>query len=172
LVTLGQVLRGARLRPGEFAFPSGGRIEDAPQMGWRGCHLDVARRFYGRAELERFLAILGWNKLNVFHWHLSDDEGWRVEIDAFPELTAEASWRGHGLDIPPLLGSGPERSGGYYAKDDVRTLVALGEQLGIEIVPEIDVPGHCHALLMALPQLRDPDETGVYHSIQGFPNNC
>lgn len=107
LVTLGQMQRGARLHPQSFSFPATGRIEDAPQMRWRGCHLDVARRFYARAELERFLAILSWNKLNVFHWHLSDDEAWRVEIDAYPELTARASWRGYGMDVPPLLGSGP-----------------------------------------------------------------
>lgn len=172
LITLGQMQRGARLHPQSFSFPAAGRIEDAPLMGWRGCHLDVARRFYAREELERFLAVLSWNKLNVFHWHLSDDEGWRVEIEVYPELTARAAWRGHGMDVPPLLGSGPERSGGYYSKDDIRALVALGEQLGVEIVPEIDVPGHCYAMLQAMPQLRDPGESGTYHSIQSFPNNC
>ncbi len=172
LVSLGQALRGARLYPQSYAFPAAGRIEDAPALAWRGCHLDVARRFYAGAELERFLCLMCWNKLNVFHWHLSDDEGWRVEIGAYPELTARAAWRGHGLDLPPLLGSGPERAGGYYARDDIRTLVRLGEALGIEIVPEIDMPGHCHALLQALPQLVDPGEGGAYHSVQGFANNC
>jgi len=172
LVSLGQVLRGARLYPQSYVFPTTGHIEDAPSLAWRGCHLDVARRFYARAELERFLAILCWNKLNVFHWHLSDDEAWRVEIAAYPELTARAAWRGHGLDIPPLLGSGPERSGGYYGRDDIRALVRLGETLCIEIVPEIDMPGHCHALLAALPELADPGESGRYHSVQGFANNC
>ena len=172
LITLGQVQRGARFHPQSFSFPAEGRIEDAPRMGWRGCHLDVARRFYACEELERFLAILSWNKLNVFHWHLSDDEAWRVEIDAYPELTASAAWRGYGMDVPPLLGAGPERTGGYYSKDDIRELVALGEELGVEIVPEIDVPGHCYAMLQALPQLKDPGENGLYHSIQSFPNNC
>jgi hexosaminidase len=172
LVTLGQMLRGARLYPGTFSFPTGGTIADAPAMSWRGTHLDVARQFYSSAEISRFLRVLAWNKLNRFHWHLSDDEAWRVEIDAYPALTEIGAWRGHGLPIPALLGSGGERSGGYYSKAAVREIVALGESLGIAIVPEIDVPGHCFAMLQAIPELRDPDEQGLYHSVQAFPNNC
>lgn len=171
LITLGQIARGARRERG-FAFPTGGRIEDAPEFGWRGSHLDVARRFYSAEEVAQFLAILAWNKLNVFHWHLSDDEAWRVEVEAFPELTGKAAWRGHGMAIPPLLGSGPERSGGYYPKETVRNLVGFAHTIGIEIVPEIDIPGHCYAMLQALSSIRDPGENGLYHSIQSFPNNC
>src|SRR5690606_4289787 len=92
LVTLGQILRGARHHPQSFVFPAHGVIEDSPAMRWRGCHLDVARRFYASEEIKQFLAILAWNKLNIFHWHLSDDEAWRVEIDAFPELTGIGAW--------------------------------------------------------------------------------
>jgi hexosaminidase len=172
LITLGQIQRGARLHAQSFSFPSSGRIEDSPQMRWRGCHLDVARRFYSSEEVKQFLAILAWNKLNIFHWHLSDDEAWRVEIDHYPALTDKAAWRGYGQDIPPLLGSGPEITGGFYTKDAIRDIVALGEDFGVEIVPEIDIPGHCFALLQAIPQLRDPGENGLYHSIQSFPNNC
>lgn len=172
LITLGQILRGARHHPQSFSFPTGGRIEDTPAMRWRGCHLDVARRFYSSEEIKQFLAVLAWNKLNVFHWHLSDDEAWRVEIDAFPQLTEVGAWRGYGLAIPPLLGTGPERTGGYYSKDAVRDIIDLAEDLGIDVVPEIDVPGHCYALLQAMPELRDAGENGVYHSIQSFPNNC
>ncbi len=172
LVTLGQILRGARRHLDRFSFPTAGRIEDAPVMAWRGCHLDVARRFYGRDEVEQFLAVLAWNKLNVLHWHLSDDEAWRVEIEAYPQLTEKAAWSGYGLPLPPLLGAGPERSGGYYTRQDIRAVVALAARFGIEVVPEIDMPGHCYALLTALPALRDPGENGLYHSIQSFPNNC
>jgi len=172
LITLGQILRGARLHLQSFSFPTAGTIRDEPQLGWRGCHWDVARRFYSTAEVSQFLRILAWNKLNRFHWHLSDDEAWRIEIDAYPELTAKAAWRGYGLLVPPLLGSGPEKTGGYYTKDAARQIIALGQNLGIEIVPEIDVPGHCYAMLEALPHLKDPGENGLYHSIQGFPNNC
>ncbi len=172
LITLGQMVRGGRLEPLRFEFPATGRIFDAPEHAWRGCHLDVARRFYGVREVAQFLRIMAWNKLNRFHWHLSDDEGWRLEVDAYPELTAIGAWRGYGLAIPPLLGTGPERSGGYYTKASVEELVVLGGDLGIEIVPEIDVPGHCYALLTAMPDLRDPREDELYHSVQGFPNNC
>ena len=172
LVTLGQMARGARHDRQAHLFPLAGHIEDAPAMGFRGCHLDVARRFYSVAEIRRFLAILAWNKLNRFHWHLSDDEAWRVEIAAFPQLTDIAAWRGHGLALPPLLGSGPERSGGYYDKADIAGIVALAGRFGIDVIPEIDVPGHCYALLAALPHLRDAGENGLYHSIQSFPNNC
>ncbi|MDB5506233.1 MAG: beta-N-acetylhexosaminidase [Devosia sp.] len=172
LITLGQVQRGSRLDADMFSFPTGGYIADAPAHGWRGMHLDVARRFYSTEEVKQFLRIMAWNKLNRFHWHLSDDEAWRVEIDAFPALTAIGAWRGFGLPIPPLLGSGPERAGGFYTKAAITEIVALAAELGIEIIPEIDVPGHCFALLQALPHLRDAGENGLYESIQSFPNNC
>ena len=172
LVTLGQIQRGARLHPQSYTFPTAGRIEDSPRLGWRGCMLDVARRLYSAEEVKQFIAILAWNKLNVLHLHLADDEAWRVEVEAFPELVDKAAFRGHGLELPPLLGSGPEATGGYYTKEAMGDIVALGEDFGVEIVPEFDMPGHCHALLQALPQLRDPGENGLYHSIQAFPNNC
>lgn len=172
LITLGQILRGARLHPSTFLFPLEGEIRDEPFMRWRGTHLDVARQFYSSAEIKQFLHILAWNKLNRFHWHLSDDEAWRVEIDAYPELISVGAWRGHGLPIPPLLGSGPEAHGGYYTKAAIRDIVGLAENLGIDVVPEIDMPGHCYSVLQSLPWLRDPQESGEYFSIQGFPNNC
>ena len=155
LITLGQIARGARRERG-FAFPTGGRIEDAPEMGWRGSHLDVARRFYSAEEMAQFLAILAWNKLNVLHWHLSDDEAWRVEIEAYPELTEKAAWRGYGMPIPPLLGSGPERSGGYYTKETVRNLVAVRARHRHRHRPRDRHPGPLlRACSQALPQLRD-----------------
>jgi hexosaminidase len=100
LVTLAQMARGARRRRQDHLFPAEGHIADAPQAGFRGCHLDVARRFYAVGEVRRFLAILAWNKLNRFHWHLSDDEAWRVEIAAFPALTARGAWRDPGENAP------------------------------------------------------------------------
>ena len=172
LITLGQILRGARLHPETYLFPAAGEIKDEPSLGWRGTHLDVARQFYSSAEVQRFLKILAWNKLNRFHWHLSDDEAWRVEIDAYPELTKIAAWRGHGHAVPSLLGSGAQSCGGYYSKAAIREIVSLADRLGIKVIPEIDVPGHCYAMLQAMPGLRDPGETGEYFSVQGFPNNC
>lgn len=172
LVTLAQMARGARRHPQSFSFPDGGTITDAPAFEWRGAHLDVARQFYASAEVEQFLAIMAWSKLNRFHWHLSEDEAWRIEIEAYPELTARGAFRGYGLPIPPLFGSSIHPSGGYYDKATVRALVARGAQWGIEVFPEIDVPGHSYALLAALPQLKDPGENGLYHSVQSYPNNC
>ncbi len=172
LITLGQILRGAKQYPDRLTFPTGGVIEDEPALGWRGTHLDVARQFYTSAEVERLLKLIAWSKMNRFHWHLSEDEGWRVEIDAFPTLTSVGAWRGYGKALPPLLGSGAHPVGGYYSKHAIRRIVALGQSLGIQIVPEIDMPGHCYAALQSLPQLRDPNEQGEYQSVQGFPNNC
>ena len=172
LITLGQILRGAKQHPNTLVFPSGGTISDEPGLVWRGTHLDVARQFYSGAEVSRLLKIIAWNKMNRFHWHLSEDEGWRIEISAFPELTQIGAWRGHGKALPPLLGSGPHPTGGYYSKPVIRQIVALAASLGIQVVPEIDIPGHCYAALQSLPHLRDPNEIGEYQSVQGFPNNC
>lgn len=171
LVTLGHMLRGARQYPGTFTFPTGGTIKDEPGFAFRGSHLDVARQFYTSAEVSRLLRIMAWNKMNKFHWHLTEDEAWRLEIDAYPQLTEVAAWRGHGKALPPLLGSGPQPSGGYYSKQSVREIVALADDLAIAVIPEIDMPGHFYAALQALPELRDPDEKGEYQSVQGFPNN-
>ncbi len=172
MITLGQILSGAKHHPTQFFFPAVGEIVDQPAMKYRGSHLDVARQFYTSAEVGQFISVLAWNKMNRFHWHLSDDEAWRIEIDAYPELTSIAAWRGHGLPIPPLLGSGPAKFGGYYTKTAIRDLVALASSFSVVVIPEIDIPGHCYCVLQALPHLRDPDETGSYSSIQVFPNNC
>ncbi|HLV82675.1 MAG TPA: beta-N-acetylhexosaminidase [Devosia sp.] len=171
LVTLGQILRGAKKHPQTFVFPTGGTIADEPGFAYRGCHLDVARQFYSSAEVSQLLKLLAWNKLNKFHWHLSEDEAWRIEIDAYPQLTEIGAWRGHGKALPPLLGSGPQPTGGYYSKDAVRQIVALADSLAIAVIPEIDIPGHSYATLQSLPELRDPAEQGEYQSVQGFPNN-
>jgi hexosaminidase len=172
LITLGQILRGAKAHPFDLVFPAAGTISDAPALGFRGTHLDVARQFYSSAEVAKLLKVIAWNKMNRFHWHLSEDEAWRLEIRAYPELTEIGAWRGHGLKVPPLLGSGPEPTGGFYTQAAVRELVTLAADLGIAIIPEIDIPGHCWAAIQALPWLADPDETGAYLSVQSFPNNC
>ncbi|HWJ74637.1 MAG TPA: beta-N-acetylhexosaminidase [Kaistia sp.] len=172
LITLGQILRGALRHPATFLFPASGMIADAPALSWRGTHLDVSRQFYSTGEIKALIRILAWNKMNRFHWHLSDDEAWRIEIDAYPALTEVAAWRGHGLALPPLLGTGPQKTGGYYTKAAIREIVAYAKSLGVTVVPEIDIPGHCYAMLKAIPELRDPGESGEYFSVQGFPNNC
>ncbi len=173
LTTLAQLLNGARREPGKFRFPVGGSISDAPRYGWRGCHLDVSRQFYPVADIARLIDILAWFKLNIFHWHLTDDEAWRLEIKAYPELTTIGVLRGPDEPLLPQLGNGAEPVGGFYSQNDVRALVAHAATLNVEIVPEIDIPGHSTATLAALQDLSDGQEAPEsYHSVQGYANNA
>jgi hexosaminidase len=171
-VTLGQMLRGARVRPAQFVLPLNGEIEDAPRFGWRGTLFDLSRRVYRIDALHRAADILAWHKLNRLHLHLTDDEGWRLEIPEYPELGEVAGWRGHGLALPPLFGSPATRHGAVYSHAEIARLVAHAASLGIVAVPEIDVPGHSFATLCALPRLKDPDEVGVYRDVHHYANNA
>ncbi|MBP8188587.1 MAG: family 20 glycosylhydrolase, partial [Aeromonas sp.] len=131
-----------------------------------------ARHFHSIATLKRLLKQMSLYKFNRFHWHLTDDEGWRLEIKAFPRLTEVAAWRGHGLAVGPQLSGGPEPYGGYYTQSEVRELVAYAAGLGITIIPEIDIPGHCHAAIKALPELlREEADSSRYLSVQYFDDN-
>lgn len=172
LTTLAQMLHGAFTDP-DFRFPATGRIEDAPRYGWRASHLDCSRHFWRLDQVKRVIDILAWYKMNLFHWHLTDDEGWRAEIRAYPELTTVGATRGH--DRPgmlPQLGDGPEDQGGFYSQDQMRAVVAHAAGLGVEVMPEIETPGHAACVMAALPFLVDPDETpDSYYPVQGYPNN-
>ncbi|KQV65336.1 beta-N-acetylhexosaminidase [Rhizobium sp. Root1220] len=173
LTSLAQLLHGARSQPGTFRFPVSGTISDQPRYGWRGCHLDVSRQFYPVADVKRLIDILAWLKLNIFHWHLSDDEAWRLEIKAYPQLTTTGVLRGPDEPLLPQLGNGAEPVGGFYSQDDIREIVAHASSLSVEIIPEIDIPGHNTATLVALPDLTDGQEApDSYHSVQGYPNNA
>ncbi|WP_319411968.1 beta-N-acetylhexosaminidase [uncultured Cohaesibacter sp.] len=172
LIALAQIWRAARLDPDRFAFPAEGIIEDWPRHYWRGMHLDVSRQFYTAETIKAFLDCLAWHRLNHFHWHLSDDEGWRLESRIYPHLTEIGAWRGHGLALLPQHGSGASRYGGFYSQAQVRDILAHAESLDIEVVPEIDVPGHCHAAMMALPELIDPSAMAGGASVQGYVNNA
>lgn len=173
LVSLAQMLRGAWQKPDVFKFPRQGTISDQPRYSWRGCHLDVSRQVYAPETVARFVDILAWNKMNVLHWHLSDDEGWRLEIKAFPELTEIGAKRGPGEKLTAQLGTGAEVSAGFYTQDEVRGLIAHGQKLAVGILPEIDIPGHSAAMLAAIRDLGDPQEAPEsYHSVQGYANNA
>ncbi|HEY0123478.1 MAG TPA: family 20 glycosylhydrolase, partial [Rhizobium sp.] len=173
LTTLAQLLDGARREPGKFRFPVAGTISDQPRYGWRGCHLDVSRQFHPKADVKRLIDILAWLKLNIFHWHLTDDEAWRLEIKAYPQLTSTGVLRGPDEPLLPQLGNGVEPVDGFYSQEDVREIVAHALALGVEVVPEIDIPGHSTAALVALPDLTDGQEAPEsYHSVQGYPNNA
>lgn len=148
------------------------QLEDAPRFGFRGIFLDCARHFHSTATIKRLLKLMSLYKFNRFHWHLTDDEGWRLEIKAFPALTDVGAWRGHGLAIDPQLSGGPEPYGGYYTQSEVRELVAYASELGITIIPEIDIPGHCHAAIKALPELLvETADHSRYLSVQHFDDN-
>ncbi|MEV8392825.1 MULTISPECIES: beta-N-acetylhexosaminidase [unclassified Streptomyces] len=133
-------------------------IEDAPRFGWRGLMLDVARHFMPKDGVLRYLDLLAAHKLNVFHFHLTDDQGWRVEIKKHPRLTEVGSWRPRtkwGHRASELWEEKPH--GGYYTQDDIREIVAYAAELHITVVPEIEIPGHSQAAIAAYPELGNTD---------------
>jgi hexosaminidase len=132
------------------------RIEDQPRFQWRGMMLDVSRHFFTKQEVEKLLDVMAVLKLNRFHWHLVDDQGWRIEIKRYPRLTQIGAWRpgiGFKLDPKSSTAYGPDgRYGGYYTQSDIREVVAYAQARHITIVPEIEMPGHSTAALEAYPQ--------------------
>lgn len=124
-------------------------IRDQPRFAWRGLMLDSVRHFQSVAEIERLLEQMAQHKLNTFHWHLTDDQGWRIQIKRYPELTRIGAWR-----TPPGAGHDgePARYGGFYTQDDIRRIVAYAAARHITVVPEIDMPGHAQAAVAAYPQ--------------------
>lgn len=135
-------------------------IEDAPRFGWRGFMLDEGRHFFGKKAVKQVLDVMAAYKMNRFHWHLTDDQGWRVEIKKYPRLTTYGAWRNTmTLSWGNTLPDG-ERYGGYYTQDDVREIVAYARERFIEIVPEVDIPGHSQAAVAVYPEFLacDPEK--------------
>lgn len=133
-------------------------IEDGPRFGWRGLMLDVARHFMPKDGVLRMLDLLAAHKLNVFHFHLTDDQGWRVEIKRHPRLTEAGAWRArtkYGHRASELWDETPH--GGFYTQDDIREIVAYAAERHIRVVPEIDIPGHSQAAISAYPELGNTD---------------
>lgn len=132
------------------------QIEDQPRFKWRGLHLDVARHFFTKDEVKQVLDAMAFYKLNTFHWHLTDDQGWRIEIKKYPKLTGIGAWRkgvGFGLAPKSTTAYGPDgRYGGFYTQDDIQEVVAYAKVRHITVVPEIEMPGHSSAALAAYPQ--------------------
>ncbi len=160
------------------------RVVDAPRFGYRGFMLDVARNFHPKPLVLRTLDLLARYKLNVFHIHLTDDEGWRIEIPSLPELTAVGARRGHPPDsdrhLQPAFGSGPlvDRpwGSGFFSHADYVEIVRYAAARHIEVIPELEMPGHARAAIKAMkanPQYRlnDPEDRSVYTSVQGYPDN-
>ncbi|MDN3289745.1 beta-N-acetylhexosaminidase [Streptomyces thermocarboxydus] len=133
-------------------------VEDAPRFRWRGLMLDVARHFMPKEGVLRYLDLMSAHKLNVLHLHLTDDQGWRVEIRRYPRLTDVGSWRSRtkiGHRASDLWDERPH--GGHYTQDDLREIVAYAAERHIGVVPEIDVPGHSQAAIAAYPELGNSD---------------
>src|SRR6185312_9645290 len=131
------------------------RIADAPRFAMRGLMLDSARHFQSAAFVRNFIDTMALHKLNVLQWHLTDDQGWRLEIRKYPRLTGVGAWRvpagpAAAADIDPGTGQ-PRLYGGFYSQETVRQIVAHAAERYVTIVPEIDVPGHATAAIVAYP---------------------
>ncbi|MGV9777829.1 beta-N-acetylhexosaminidase [Streptosporangium sp. NPDC003464] len=134
-------------------------VEDTPRFAWRGVLIDVARRFLPKNDLLRYIDLLATHKLNVLHLHLTDDQGWRLEIKRFPRLTEVGAWRRESTVGAVVHGQYDGRPhGGYYTQDDIREIVAYAADRFITVVPEIDLPGHTQAAIAAYPELGNLDE--------------
>ncbi|MBB3188196.1 beta-N-acetylhexosaminidase [Microbacter margulisiae] len=128
-------------------------ITDYPRFRYRGMMLDVSRQFFDVPEVEQYIDWLSMHKINRFHWHLTDDQGWRIQIKHYPRLTSVGAWRGPKEQLPPAYGSGDKRYGGYYTQKQIRAVVRYAAQRNVEIIPEIDIPGHSRAVAVSYPQI-------------------
>jgi len=152
------IYRQARVQGVTWRVPAVS-IEDTPRFVWRGAHLDVSRHFMPKEFVKKYIDLLALHKLNRFHWHLTDDQGWRIEILKYPRLTQVGAWR-----TQTIVGQ-PDRSdstkfvfdgrphGGFYTQDDIREVVAYARARFVTVVPEIEMPGHSQAAIAAYPEL-------------------
>ncbi len=154
-----EVFREARVDSVPWTIPAV-RVVDRPRFSWRGAHLDVGRHFMPKEFVKKYIDLLALHKLNSFHWHLTEDQGWRLQIRKYPRLTDVGAWRtqtiaGHqpgGTDSTTWQYDG-QRHGGFYTQDDVREIVAYARDRFVNVVPEIEMPGHALAAIAAYPQL-------------------
>jgi hexosaminidase len=174
-------------------------VEDAPRFSYRGIHLDVARNFHNPDSVERLLELASFYKLNRFHFHLTDDEGWRMSVEGLPELVEVGGRRGHTRTerdhLMPSFGSGPDPDpavspgSGHYTREELVRMLRFARERHIQVVPEIDLPGHARAAIKAMEarfarltaagdadeanrfRLVDPDDESQYRSVQGWDDN-
>lgn len=144
-------------------------ITDKPEFGYRGVMLDVSRHFFSFDELKKIVDVMAYFKFNRLHWHLTEDQGWRLEIKKYPKLTQVSAWRDSSIigqygDFKPFVYDG-EKHGGYYTQEEARELVKYAAERKITIIPEIELPGHSTAVLAAYPEFGCKDTT--YH-VPGF----
>jgi hexosaminidase len=186
---------GKAMAPAAVTLPAL-RVVDAPRFGHRGFMLDVARNFQPKAEVLRVLDLMARYKLNVLHFHATEDEAWRIEMPSLPELTAVGARRGHTLDssdrLPPAFGSGGDVTNpygsGFYSRADYAEILRYAAARHIQVVPELEMPGHARAAIKSMEAraralrakgdpnagqylLSDPDDRSVYTSAQGYHDN-
>ncbi|MFK7844582.1 MAG: family 20 glycosylhydrolase [Rhodothermales bacterium] len=186
----------ANLKPADAIQLPAYTIQDRPKFEYRGLHIDVSRNFHTKASILKVLDIMALYKLNKFHFHLTDDEGWRLAIKGLPELTDIGSKRGHTLDeldhLYPSLGSGPypqhSNGSGHYSREDFIEILQFAHERHIEVIPEIDLPGHARAAIKAMEarytrlaaandpkaaefRLIHPNDTSTFQSVQLWNDN-
>jgi hexosaminidase len=177
-ITLWQLMTAAPANGGIVELP-GLKISDAPRFAWRGLMLDSARYYQSPEFIKQFIDWMALHKLNVFHWHLTDDQGWRIEIKKYPRLTSVGAWRVPAgaaslADIDEQTGK-PRQIGGFYTQEQVREVVAYAATRHIRVIPEIEMPGHASAAIAAYPKLsvfpeanknaKVPADWGVYEAL-------
>ncbi|WP_245999654.1 beta-N-acetylhexosaminidase [Paraflavitalea soli] len=161
----------AQSSAGKGLVVPGGSITDYPRFAYRSMALDVSRHLFPIAFIKKYIDLLSLYKFNTFHWHLTDDQGWRIEIKQYPRLQSEAAWRkqtliGHKKETPHRFDGIPY--GGYYTQEEIKEVVRYATQRGITIIPEIEMPGHALAALKAYPALGctgGPYETATFWGV-------
>lgn len=155
----------------EWSIPAV-EISDAPRFGWRGFMLDEGRHFYGKEEIKKVIDVMSAYKMNRFHWHLTEDQGWRIEISKYPRLTEVGAWRDSKVcawgDVKP----DGIRYGGFYTREDIKEVVEYAKERFVEIVPEVDIPGHSQAAVASYPEFLscDPEnrhEVWLWQGVSG-----
>jgi hexosaminidase len=154
-----EIFRAAKVDSVGWTIPAV-RVVDRPRFAWRGAHLDAGRHFMPKEFVKKYIDLLALQKMNTFHWHLTEDQGWRIEIKKYPRLTDVGAWRtqtvvGHqtSRDDSTKWQFDGQRHGGFYTQDDVREIVAYARDRFVNVLPEIEMPGHAVAAIAAYPQL-------------------
>ena len=154
-----ELLAGVEVKNWDRSFPCV-EIEDTPRFGWRGFMLDEGRHFYGKDEVKKIIDAMARYKMNRFHWHLTEDQGWRIEIKKYPKLTDVGAWRESRVLAYGEVKPDGKRYGGFYTQEDIKEVVAYAKERFIEIIPEIDIPGHSQAAVASYPEFLacDPEK--------------
>jgi hexosaminidase len=169
------IFRDAPVDSTDWSMPAV-TIEDQPRFRWRGAHLDVVRHFMPKEFVKKYIDLLALHKMNSFHWHLTDDQGWRIEIRKYPKLTEVGAWRKETM-VPPYPKNRADMkfdstpTGGFYTQDDIREIVAYAADRHINVVPEIEMPGHAVAAIAAYPELGLTGDTTTVATYWGVFSN-